>query len=320
MKHTARQLILLMLLLALLPASALAQAPSEGFPSLTADGFLPEGEPEYVFTDAENGIWRYASQTLRIEITRHSQAKPRLRWLTAEIFVKPGTDSFRMIPVDAQNMDKVQDKYKEKPAVIARNNKLVFTMNGDYYLYRVGRTVREKSYPIGVVIRQGQLLFDKQPKPDRDIYPPLDMIALYPDGDMRVFYANEVSAQDLLDSGARDVLTFGPALIRDGVLRSDYLQWGNSNQPRVAIGMVEKNHYWALVVEGRTRYSLGTTALGTGEIMQSLGCTTAFNLDGGWSSAMVFMGKQLNQLDNDGVLDNARKQNEVMGIGQTDAY
>ncbi len=320
MKHKAVIVCLLMLALLLLPAAAPAQAPLEGFPPLNAEGFLPDNVPEFIFIDADNGVWRYASQTLRIEIKRHTQAKPKLRWLAAEIFVKPGTDYFRMVPVDAQNMDKVQDKYKAKPVEIAKDNQLVFSMNGDYYLYRVGRTVRDKSYAIGVVIRGGQLLFDKQPKPDRDIYPPLDMLALYPDGDMRVFYANEVTAQDLVGSGARDVLTFGPALIREGVLRTDYKQWGTTMQPRVAIGMVEKGHYWALVVEGRIRPSLGTTALGTGQIMQDLGCVTAFNLDGGWSSAMVFMGKQLNQLDNDGVRDNAREQNEIMGIGQTDAY
>jgi Phosphodiester glycosidase len=320
LKQTARQLILLMLVFFLLPVSALAQEPSESFPSLTAEGFLPDGEPEFVFVDADTGIWRYASQTLRIEITRYTQAKPKLRYLAAEIFVKPGTDSFRMVPVDAQNMDKVMDKYKEKPAVIAKNNRLVFSMDGDYFLYRVSRSARVKSYSIGMVIRQGQLLFDNPPSPQRDVYPPLDMLALFPDGDMRVFTANEVSAQELLDSGARDVLSFGPALIRNGVLKTDYLQWGTTMQPRAAIGMVEKGHYWALIVEGRIRESLGTNALGTGEIMQALGCTTAFNLDGGWSSAMVFMGKQLNQLDNSGVRDNAREQNEVMGIGQTDAY
>jgi len=320
LKQAARQLILMMLVFFLLPVSALAQMPSEGFPSLTAEGFLPDGEPEFVFVDADNGIWRYASQTLRIEITRYTQAKPKLRYLAAEIFVKPGTDSFRMVPVDAQNMDKVMDKYKEKPAVIAKNNRLVFSMDGDYFLYRVSRAASVKSYAIGVVIRQGQLLFDNPPSPQRDVYPPLDMLALFPDGDMRVFAAGEVTAQQMLDSGARDVLSFGPALIRNGVLKTDYLQWGTTMQPRAAIGMVEKGHYWALIVEGRIRESLGTNALGTGEIMQALGCTTAFNLDGGWSSAMVFMGKQLNQLDNSGVRDNAREQNEVMGIGQTDAY
>ena len=319
MKHKAVKLCLLMLALLLLPAAP-AQALTDGFPPLSAEGFLPENEPEYIFIDADNGIWRYASQTLRIEIKRHTQAKPKLRWLAAEVFVKPGSDSLRMVPVDAQNMDKVMDKYTEKPTDIAKNNRLVFSVNGDYFLYRVGRTVRVKSYAIGVVIRDGKILFDKQPKPDRDVYPPLDMLALYPDGDMRVFYANEVTAQELLSSGARDVLTFGPALIRDGVLRSDYKQWGTTMQPRVAIGMVEKGHYWVLVVEGRIRESLGTNALGTGEIMRDLGCVTAFNLDGGWSSAMVFMGKQLNQLDNKGVRDNAREQNEIMGIGQTDAY
>ena len=67
-----------LLTLSMIPASA-ASAPAwaqtgdiatEGFPQLTPEGFLPEGEAEYVFIDAEAGVWRYASQNLRVVINR----------------------------------------------------------------------------------------------------------------------------------------------------------------------------------------------------------------------------------------------------------
>ncbi|NLB38951.1 MAG: phosphodiester glycosidase family protein, partial [Clostridiales bacterium] len=109
-------------------------------------------------------------------------------------------------------------------------------------------------------------------------------------------------------------------LIRDGEINTSYTTYGTSLQPRAAVGKVEKGHYWCLIVEGRIAESRGMTTRQVGDLMAQLGCTMAFNLDGGWTSAMVFMGKQLNQLDRTGIKDNARPQNEVMGIGVTNAY
>ncbi|NLB38091.1 MAG: hypothetical protein GX810_02425, partial [Clostridiales bacterium] len=48
----------------------------EGFPMLTAQGFLPEGEAEFIQEDPDNGVWRYASQDLLIEIKRASLDGP----------------------------------------------------------------------------------------------------------------------------------------------------------------------------------------------------------------------------------------------------
>ena len=293
----------------------------EGFPPLVAPGFLPEGEPEYVFIDEENGIWRFANQELRIEITRHEDPAIPLRWLGAEIFLKEGARPFRMVSHDKEHMLEDRSRYLEKPAVIMRNNNLVFSMDGDYFIYRLGRAKADgKKYAIGVEIRDHEILVDIPPSAKRNTYPPLDMMALFPDGDMRVYAALEHTAQELVAMGAQDVLSFGPWLIRDGVINDTYKYYGTTLQPRAAVGMVEKGHYWAVIVEGRIRPSKGMTTMQVAELMAELGCTQAFNLDGGWTSAMVFMGKQLNQLDRYGVSDNARTQNEVMGIGYTDAY
>ena len=295
----------------------------QGFPPLTEEGFLPEGQKEFVHIDEANGVWRYANQDLRIYITRHVDESVPNRWLTAEIFVRPGAENLKMFShnPNPEDMLKDQSRYFEKPVNIAKNHGLVFAFDGDYFIYRLGRAKREnKKLAIGVVIRDGQLWIDQPASPTRNIYPPLDMMALFADGDMKVFKAGEVTAQELLDMGARDVLTFGPYLIKDGVINRTYVNYGTTLQPRAAIGMVQKGHYFAVIVEGRIRPSKGMTTLQVAELMDGLGCKTAFNLDGGWTSAMIFMGRQLNQLDKNGVLDNARTQNEVLGIGFTDAY
>ena len=50
--------------------------------------------------------------------------------------------------------------------------------------------------------------------------------------------------------------------------------------------------------------------------MAELGCTSAINLDGGATSVMMFMGRQINKSGNYGDITN-RKQNELFGIGHS---
>ena len=72
---------------------------TEGFPALTEEGFLPEGEKEFVLIDEAQGIWRYASQSLRIVIrrTESRETTGKQRCLIAEIFVREGSGGFRMV-------------------------------------------------------------------------------------------------------------------------------------------------------------------------------------------------------------------------------
>ena len=50
---------------------------------MTSDGFLVSGE--FVYASEEEGLWRYCSPTLKVEIVRHQQYKPDkpLRWYEA---------------------------------------------------------------------------------------------------------------------------------------------------------------------------------------------------------------------------------------------
>ena len=69
-----RKTIALLLALLLLWGIGCVAAEEGEFPALNDAGFLDSGE--FVFEDAENGVWRYASETLRIEIFRREQKKP----------------------------------------------------------------------------------------------------------------------------------------------------------------------------------------------------------------------------------------------------
>ena len=293
----------------------------ELFPALTAQGFLPEGEEEFVYQDGAKGLWLYCSQTLRIEINRRTgtnSKKQPLRWYEAQIFTRDESELFDFFPYDEAHYTSYGDRYKSYADNIAQQHKVVFAINSDYFIYRIERDHEESyDYPIGVIIRDGKVLFDRPKKATSTVYPPLDVMALYPDGSVSLHKNATVTAKELLAAGATDALSFGPILVENGEVSPRSKEFGSTPNPRTAWGMVEPGYYIAVVVESRTSESKGESCIWLGEKMADLGCTSAINLDGGATSVMMFMGHQINKSGNYGDITN-RRQNELFGIGHSD--
>ena len=301
-------------------AAADPESIHEKFPDLTAQGFLPEGEPEFVYQDDAAGLWLYASQTLRIEINRRTgtnSKKEPLRWYEAQVYTRDPSELFDFYPYD-------EARYKNRFALeladkIASKHKLVFAINSDYFIYRVGRDAEESyNYPIGLIIRDGEIFYESPKKPNSTVYPPLDVMALYPDGSVTLHLNGAKTGKELLAAGATDTLSFGPILVENGQVSPRSKEFGNTPNPRTAFGMVEPGYYICVMVESRIAESKGESCVWMGQKMAELGCTSAINLDGGATSTMIFMGKQINKSGNYGDITN-RKQNELFGIGHSDA-
>ena len=169
---------------------------------------------------------------------------------------------------------------------IAAENNAVFAINGDYYGFRED----------GIVIRNGAIY--------RDI-PARIGLAFYKDGSMKIYDETRTTAQQLLDAGVWNTLSFGPALLEDSVIASNLnnveidTNFGNHSiqgaNPRTGIGIIDENHFVFIVVDGRsTGYSKGVTLTEFAQIFKDLGCTDAYNIDGGGSSTMYFMGRVVN--------------------------
>ena len=312
-------------------AAANPETMHELFPALTAEGFLPEDEEEFVYQDGSSGLWLYCSQTLRIEINRRTgtnSKKQPLRWYEAQIFTRDESELFDFFPYDEAHYTSYGDRYKTYADNIAQQHKVVFAINSDYFIYRIERDHEESyNYPIGVIIRDGKVLYER-PRPftkkgeESSAYPPLDVMALYPDGSVSLhrnseFVRKEITAADLLAAGATDALSFGPILVENGEVSPRSTEFGNTPNPRTAWGVVEPGHYIAVVVESRTAESKGEGCVWLGQKMAELGCTSAINLDGGATSVMMFMGHQINKSGNYGDITN-RRQNELFGIGHSD--
>ncbi len=313
MRNMIRKMAALLLALVLLGGTVRAAAEEEkgAFPALNDAGFLDSGE--FVFEDEENGVWRYASQTLRVEIYRREQEKPARVWYEAEVLCAEGSTGPRMIANDPEHW---KDSTKmEYPYKIARKNGTVIALSNDFAQLRIQQ---KKSRP-GIIIRNSRIWSDKTKKKGTKDFPNLDCLAIWPDGDMKVYYSNELTAEEYLEAGTIDVLAFGPILIRDGELNEKGLnQYGTSHAQRAAVGMVQKGHYWFMMLEGRIKRSKGDGIRFLAEKLKDKGCTLGFNLDGGETACIVFMGHQLCRLKDRTKAVSSRRTSDILGVGTSE--
>jgi exopolysaccharide biosynthesis protein len=174
---------------------------------------------------------------------------------------------------------------------IAAANNAIFAINGDYF--------RDRSD--GIIIRNGVVYRDK---------PVRQGVALYADGSLKIYDETKTSAAQLLADGVWNTYSFGPALVIDGAVPvpNDFSTYEvvpnpqfpiQGSHPRTGIGFIGKNHFVLIDVDGRhPGYSRGVTLEEFAQMFEKLGCTTAYNIDGGASATVYFRGKVINQPKN----------------------
>lgn len=190
----------------------------------------------------------------------------------------------------------------EKTSEMAQNNNAILAINGDYY------GAQESGY----VIRNGVIYRDTASAGQEDL-------VIYQDGSLDIVQEDAVTAQELLDNGAQQVLSFGPALLENSTIsvsQSEEVGKAKASNPRTAIGILDDLHYVFVVSDGRTNESTGLSLYQMAEFMQSLGAKTAYNLDGGGSSAMYFNGKIVNNPTTNGNTIQERSVSDIVYIGQ----
>ena len=174
----------------------------------------------------------------------------------------------------------------ETTSDIAAANDAILAINGDYYGFR----------ETGIVIRNGVVYRDEGAR---------EGLAFYLDGTVAAYDETTTTADELVAAGVWNTLSFGPALLADGEILDGIedvevdTNVGNHSiqgeQPRTAVGMIDANHLVLVVVDGRSPgYSRGVTMTEMAQIMADLGCTVAYNLDGGGSSTLYYDGAVVN--------------------------
>ena len=188
----------------------------------------------------------------------------------------------------------------ETTSSMAASHNAVLAVNGDYY----------GAQEAGIVIRNGRVYRKKVKKQD--------ILCVWADGTLEVLDGYTSKADDLTSRGAWQVFCFGPGLVVDGelaVTEKSEVRNSMASNPRTAIGMIEPGHYLFVVSDGRTGESEGLSLYELAELMRSLGAVTAYNLDGGGSSAMVFNGRVVNKPTSYGKTVKERGVSDIVYIG-----
>lgn len=152
----------------------------------------------------------------------------------------------------------------------------IFMVNGDFRNAEFGENLG--------IVRNRQVVNDKAFK---------NVLAMSMDGNLKKISAN--NAQSVIDMGIRDTWTFGPWLIENSKVLKLH---DEARAPRTFIGQINRIdgviEYVIVVADGRSDTNAGLTIQQCANIMDEKNCDIAYNLDGGGSSVMMFMGKVLN--------------------------
>jgi hypothetical protein len=247
-------------------------------PDPWADQFHISGGAYVNVKDAANGPWIYKDAQLSVEI-RYTRGGPRNRYFyRAEIYARGA------LPFHGFSFMKKASPGRgdtEMPYRIARRYGAVLGIMADYY-------TRDKG---DAVVVGGSKYVDKTKN---------STLAVMPDGSLKAYDPGEITAEQLIEMGVKDSFSFGPILVKDGAIYHKSFKKlafaTGKYEYRTGIGQVEPGHYIAIVT--KQMFSLEELA----QLFIDNGCTMAYNLDGGHSACMVFMGEQLNLHKESGIL------------------
>jgi len=264
-------------------AYASAVAAESTVESSASDAAAAAAEEEAAIDPVTYDNWNYRSADISISITEYSSGNGNdaLTYFVADVVL---ADATQLASAFAENQ--FGRNIIAYTSDIAEENDAIFAVNGDYYGFRDD----------GIIIRNGVIYRDE---------PARVGLAFFLDGSMQVYDETQTSAEELLAQGVWNTLSFGPALLDDYQVVENLstveidTNFGNhpiqGNQPRTGIGIIDENHFVFVVVAGRSKgYSTGMSLSEFAELFRQLGCSEAYNLDGGGSATMYFMGRVVN--------------------------
>ena len=255
------------------------------------DGTLDEGAGSA--STAGTSVGSYSDDNISIQVSQ-------VRAYDTDIYVADIQVSSAEYLKTALAQNAFGRNVKDSTSNMAEAADAILAINGDYYGFRDD----------GYVVRNGVLYRDEAAAGT-------DALVVYGDGTMASVSQDEKTAQQLVDDGAWQVLSFGPTLVEDGELvvtaDSEVSQAMGSN-PRTAIGMIDPLHYIVVVSGGRTGDNAGLTLYQLAQVCIDNGATYAYNLDGGGSSTIWFQGQVLND-PSSGNRDGEREVSDIVYFG-----
>ena len=248
-------------------------------PAPTPPGVTPE--PTSPFKHYEPGELSY--QTDRLSVNIEQKKKDDFTYFVCDI---------RLSDVSQLRTAFAGDDFRsgiyEATSDIAGRHSPVLAINADFCRYH-----RE-----GVIIRNGEVLRRQNIKKHH-------LLVIDENGNMSAQTDRSgkqgLVANRLEQANTWQTFEFGPVLVRDGQaaelpLKSFYINCNDGYyEPRTAIGQIGPLHYIVIVVDGRRDgYSKGVSMPQLQQLFLDEGAQFAFNLDGGGSTTLYFLGEVVN--------------------------
>lgn len=286
-------ILLLALLVVLVPSAtplAIGETLSDEIPAYSPVTLTAEVEPLDYLSDApyapdpaaylpEDGGYLDGSISVRVETMRAYDTTIQLTWVQVADASQLRTASYKKYP----------SKSLARAATIAKREKAVVAINGDYFVHR-----KE-----GYIVRNGEVLRQNY----TDLY---HSLIIDKSGDFTIFPTNSEEAISSFDGEIMQLMVFGPALVIDGVQQTDFEAKGpgilkectpQKETQRLAICQMDTLSYLIIATEGpENKDSDGLTMAEFAQLCASLEVKQAFNLDGGSSSTVVLNDKKINSL------------------------
>lgn len=225
------------------------------------------------------GLMVYEDPSIRVERTRVESKEWSCTYYTAHVTI---ADASQLRTESAKGFNSNGRVHAE---TIARRVNAVLALNGDYFSGRAG------SY----VFRQGQMFRE-------NMDPGQDVLLIDEDGDFHIIMAEDhpESMDKTVVDGKKVVnaLCFGPALVKDGqkVLNVDHEQrntHGLKRAQRICIAQLGPLEY---LVVACAHYGMNLSDFT--DLVMSLGdVQQAYNLDGGNSTYLMFLGHKINNTE-----------------------
>ncbi|MBQ3651498.1 MAG: phosphodiester glycosidase family protein, partial [Clostridia bacterium] len=240
--------------------------PAEEKAQRTASVFGSETELVYI-GDPKDGPWFYCSGEGSV-IIAFDVDTGKMKATRADLICTYGHP-----PVGILSGGGDEPQRSVSASKLAKQNKAVFALTGDYFTFGYNAD--------GLQIRRGHVFKEKKDEVG---------FGFFPDGSMRIIDPYATTAEELLVQGVNDSWVFGPTLIEDGLaldIHKHPLAYNDVTMRTVMASICPYHHIGA---------AYGSCTLA--QVVENLldyGCTIAYNLDGGRSSMMVFLGETVNR-------------------------
>ena len=174
----------------------------------------------------------------------------------------------------------------QKTSQIAKAYDAIAAINGGSFTDdpNAARWTQNGGNPQGIIISKGKTLYS-----DVDRYnTELDVAAIGSDGKLIV---GKHTLEELENNNVQDALNFGPALIIDGKKQSVQ---DVGNRPKTLIGQRADGAIVLVVLDAKSGSEFSASITEAQDVMETLNCINATNLDGGKSTTMYYDGKIIN--------------------------